>query len=145
MTLFFIPNLVAQERDSENCHLFVNETNVWGVDSKDGEWYLIRGSKINQKKKDEKSLIKAWNTNSDIKIVYEKSIWNTVFIKIPDSWELTQSKGSTGALLIIACIVYTLTENPQYKHVYLDFVAGEHGAPGIYSRRDFEEEFNICF
>lgn len=76
--------------------------------------------------------------NSDIQLVLIKTSGDTIYLKIPDASYLTEQQGSAGATMILAELVYNLTEIPAIRYVNLDFEAGDHAAPGVYDRDTFK-------
>lgn len=116
---------------------FVNNTSVWSVeyDIDNDKFYLVRGNLLDEVKHDIEKTILAWNENSAIKIEFTKIDNGMLYVKIPDAEKLTQRMGSTGAMQILASLVYTLTE--KYPYVYIDFDEGDHASPGMFSRNSF--------
>lgn len=64
---------------------------------------------------------------------------DTIYLKINDSFFLTESIGTTGAMLYLAGVTYNLTELKKIKYVNLDFEEGDHAVPGTYSRNSFTD------
>ena len=62
---------------------------------------------------------------------------NTVYLKVRDDELLTQRMGSTGALLYLATVTFSLTSLPGIDRVHFSFVEGDHARPGYYSRASF--------
>jgi hypothetical protein len=65
---------------------------------------------------------------------------DTIYLAIPDASNLTQQQGSAGATMMLAGIVYNLTEIPGIRYVNLDFEQGDHAAPGTFDRGTFKNE-----
>lgn len=142
--LFNFVNLYSQKDNP--CSSFINDGVIWCIDYDGDSSYLIRGKGFdNLTIKDPQNLVDIWSGNSNLKIELTKVTAKAIFITVTGSEIMTQQLGSTGALNILASIVYTLTELPQYKYVYIDFEMGDHANPGIYSRKDFEDYFEICY
>ncbi len=76
----------------------------------------------------------------ELKMELLKSSGDTVFVKVGNSKMLTRQMGSTGAQTVLAELTYNLTEVSGIHYVSLDFVRGDHAAPGTYSRTDFVED-----
>lgn len=79
-------------------------------------------------------------SNSNVQLVLLRISGDTVYVKIPDATYLTQQQGSAGATMILAGIVYNLTEIPGISHVNLDFAEGDHAVPGTYDRDTFKND-----
>lgn len=62
---------------------------------------------------------------------------DTIYVSIPNSFYLTQSIGTTGAINYLSSTTFNLTELPKIKFVNFDFEEGDHLTPGTYSRDDF--------
>jgi len=62
---------------------------------------------------------------------------NTVYLKVRDDELLTQRMGSTGALLYLATVTFSLTSLPGIDREHFSFVEGDHAQPGYYSRASF--------
>jgi len=78
--------------------------------------------------------------NSDLQLVLIKTSGDTIYLKIPDASYLTEQQGSAGATMILAELVYNLTEIPAIRYVNLDFEAGDHAAPGTFDRDTFKNK-----
>jgi hypothetical protein len=76
-------------------------------------------------------------TSHKIYLTLVKTSNDTIYLKIKNSFPLTQSIGTTGAMLYIAGVTYNLTELKTIKYVNLDFEEGDHAVPGTYSRDSF--------
>lgn len=79
-------------------------------------------------------------TNSNVQFELVKTSNDTVYVKIKDATYLTQQMGSTGTTMYLAQVIYNLTEIPGIRYATLDFVEGDHAAPGTYSRESFANE-----
>lgn len=79
-------------------------------------------------------------TNSNVQFELVKTSNDTVYVKIKDATFLTQQMGSTGTTMYLAQVIYNLTEIPGIRYATLDFVEGDHAAPGTYSRESFVNE-----
>jgi hypothetical protein len=128
-----------------DCSDFSNNKNVWEtVTCFKGELCLIRGSGLDSIKNNVEKLVAAWDKNNTVKIKLIRTEKDKIFINIPDAEYFTEQSGTTGADMILAELVYTLTEHEKYHLVNIDFIEGSHAVPGTYSRKDFEERFIIC-
>jgi len=87
------------------------------------------------------TIISAWNESSEMKVEFTKIKNDTLYVNIPDASHMTQRMGSTGAMQILASLVYALTENHTF--VYIDFEEGDHASPGKYTRENFQ--FVVCY
>lgn len=67
---------------------------------------------------------------------------DTIYVKVIPAGYLTQQMGSSGADIYMTEATYNLTELKNIGYVNFDFTAGDHAAPGTYSRSDF---VNILF
>lgn len=141
--LFNFVNLYSQTDNP--CSSFINDGVIWSIDYDGDTSFLIRGKGLDSLIRRPQNLVDSWNRNSSIKIQLTKVTSKAIFVSVIESQKLTQQLGSTGALNMLASIVYTLTELPKYKYVYIDFEMGDHANPGIYSRKDFEDYFRICY
>ena len=90
---------------------------------------------------DIETIISAWNESSKMKVEFTKIKDDTLYVNIPDASHMTQRMGSTGAMQILASLVYALTENHTF--VYIDFEEGDHASPGKYTRENFQ--FVVCY
>jgi len=106
---------------------------------------LVRGGKLDSIKNDYHLIVEAMNHNSEhLKVIIQKKINDTLFVKIDSSIYLTQRMGTTGAADYEAIVVFSLTENKNVTCVYLDFEEGDHGGqPGYFTRNDFKDNFLI--
>jgi hypothetical protein len=78
----------------------------------------------------------AWE---NIKLQFEKTSNDTVFVSIPNSVHLTERMGSAGASGYIAAATYSLTELKNIRYINYQFKEGDHLAPGTYSRESFKD------
>lgn len=69
---------------------------------------------------------------------YLKTSHDTIYVTIPDSFNLTESSGTYGANEYIAITTFNLTELKGIKYVNYDFEHGEHLSAGTMSREDFK-------
>ncbi len=76
--------------------------------------------------------------NPDIHLDFIKISHDTIYVKIPDSQNLTDNMGDTGAENYLASATFTLTEIKNIKFVNIDMKAGDHAEPGVYKRDDFK-------
>ncbi len=63
----------------------------------------------------------------------------TVAVEVRDSERLTQRMGSSGAQGYLAAVTYSLTSVPGVEAVEFRFAEGDHAAPGVYRRKDFQD------
>ena len=127
------------------CANFERKEYVWDTDYADGNWYLIRGGKLNHGNNDINQLILAWNAAYPVQIKLSGAEDKTAIVNIVKDNNFAQSYGSTGAIRVLASLVYTLTEDCRYKNIRLNFKEGEHASPGIYARADFLDSFYVCY
>ncbi|XZF15047.1 hypothetical protein ACTHGU_02850 [Chitinophagaceae bacterium MMS25-I14] len=66
-----------------------------------------------------------------------------MYTAIADSHILTQQMGSTGAAQYLAEAIINLTAVKGIDFVKIDFEEGDHAAPGIWSRKDYEDVKDI--
>jgi hypothetical protein len=78
----------------------------------------------------------AWE---NIKLQFEKTSNDTIYVSIPNSVHLTERMGSSGAAGYIASATYSLTELKGIRFVNYKFKEGDHLAPGTYSRESFKD------
>jgi hypothetical protein len=62
---------------------------------------------------------------------------DTLFLQLLNGSYLTQQLGSHGARIYLAELIYNCTEVPGIHFVTIQFEAGDHAAPGTYSRAHF--------
>ncbi|MCD7971801.1 MAG: hypothetical protein LUG18_03920 [Candidatus Azobacteroides sp.] len=130
---------------SQQCSFLKHSEPVWNAEYMEDQWFLVRGTGVDSIKNDIHALVEAWNELSDIDVSLIEIKTEYVHIAIPESDRLTQSSGTSGAMVTLATLVYTLTEHPVCNHLFLDFEEGDHAEPGIYSRADFLDSFVICY
>lgn len=121
---------------------------------------LIRGRKIDDIKDDLDKLVYASNrTDEDpesfrttdaygeplgppkLKIVEIQP--RMVTVEVINARYLTQRMGTTGAEAYLAEATFTLTEHEGVDAVFFTFEEGSHAAPGIYTRKMFEANWNV--
>ncbi|MDR3046058.1 MAG: hypothetical protein LBU51_00390 [Bacteroidales bacterium] len=141
-------NSIAQ--DTHNLYAkFTNDKAIWETAIDDnGGLYLIYGEGLDSIKNDIHQLVAAWNSNCSIQIVLKDTCKDVVFVYVANEESLTQSLGSEGAERIIAGLVYTLTEHPQFEYVDLDFQerdieGGDIAVPCRTHRIFFTDDFFI--
>lgn len=79
-----------------------------------------------------KQIIKALNMNLILKSING----NTIFIK-QDNAKWPVNMGSSGALCILARVVFSLTSVKGIEYVDFEFDYGDHASPGRFCRLDF--------
>ena len=78
------------------------------------------------------------NRYQKINLNLVKQQHDTIFVKIPDAFYLTQSIGTAGAESYLAETTFSLTEVNGIKAVNFDFEEGDHASPKTYTRSDFK-------
>lgn len=73
----------------------------------------------------------------EVKLNYQETKGDTLFLNIKKSNYLTQQMGSSGAEGYLGEVVFNMTEIPGISHVNIHFKPGDHAEPGVYSRTDF--------
>jgi hypothetical protein len=90
----------------------------------------------------EKKVAFALNTKyPEIKIEVEKKSNDTLFVRIADATNLTQSIGITGATSYLIEATYGFTSVNGIHVVNYSFTEGDHASPGSYTRESFSEFF----
>ncbi|MGZ8542169.1 MAG: hypothetical protein ACXWV6_16070 [Chitinophagaceae bacterium] len=103
------------------------------------EFYLKQQGKVDPGSLTVTDLIDDLNAEwENIKLVFVKSSNDTLYVSIPDSEYLGQQMGSAGAQAYLASTTYNLTELKGIKYINYNMQSGDHVAPGIYSRKTFE-------
>ena len=77
--------------------------------------------------------------NPEIHLDFIKISHDTIYVKIPNSQNLTSDIGDTGAENYLASTTYTLTEMKNVRYVNIAMKGGDHAEPGVYSRDDFKD------
>lgn len=126
------------------CADFQRKNLVWDTNYTHGNWYLIKGNKLDLSENNIQNLVIAWNATYGVKIKLREAKRTTLYVDIADESNFARSYGSSGAMRVLAALVYTLTEDVRYKNVYLNFEEGEHASPEKYSREDFLGSFLRC-
>jgi hypothetical protein len=67
-----------------------------------------------------------------------RSSKDTIYISIPNSEELTQQMGTTGAEEFMVSTTFSFTEIKGVNYVTYDFIEGDHATPGTYSRKSWD-------
>ena len=73
----------------------------------------------------------------EIKVEFNKTSNDTIFINIPNSTYLTQQAGSSGPEVYFAELTYNLTELKNINYVNIKFKKGDHASPGTFTRTYF--------
>lgn len=90
----------------------------------------------------EEEIVLALNTKyPQIKIEVETRRNDTLFVRIPDATNLTQSMGTTGATSYLVEATYGFTSINGIQVVNYSFTEGDHASPGSYTRDSFSEFF----
>ncbi len=146
--LYFIQLAVFADAQKKciDCSCFQNRSMSWTVNVDDkGKEYLIRGDSLKINTYSIERLFAAMNGNFDVHIKLIKIKDSTVYIKILNTTYFTQQMGTAGSSWYLASIIFTLTENPECKKIYLDFIEGDHaGPPGYFTRENYEKVYTIC-
>jgi hypothetical protein len=134
---------------------------VWYVDydAKTGNALMVRGEKVDEIKGDINNLIDALNGHDEDpesprtpgdqgpygppRIKLRNIEGRTVHVEIINDEYLTQRMGTSGAQDYLAAVAYTLTEHPGISRVNFLFEEGDHAAPGLYTRTDFEQYYQV--
>ncbi len=133
---------------------------------KDHTWYveydtgtekdlLVRGSKMNSVRDDINKVIIALNKTTfeeessaareggvplePPRIRLQNVAEGVAHIEIINAGYLTERMGTSGAQNYLAATTYSLTETPGVRGVDFIFPAGEHAAPGVYTRASFPD------
>lgn len=92
--------------------------------------------------KEEEIVIALNNKYPQIQIEVEKRRHDTLFVRIPDATNLTQSMGITGATFYLIEATYGFTSINGIHVVNYSFTEGDHASPGPYTRESFNDFFN---
>jgi hypothetical protein len=68
---------------------------------------------------------------------------NVANVEVINAEHLTQRMGTSGADHFLAIATFTLTEHKEIKFINFIFEVGDHANPGIYSRENFLENWEI--
>ena len=86
------------------------------------------------------SIIKGLNLKyKEIPLEKIKLSHDTLYTQIKNSEYLGEQIGSTGAGYYLAEAIINLTSIKGVKYVNMDFAEGSHAAPGLFTRKDFED------
>jgi len=86
------------------------------------------------------SIIKGLNLKyREILLEKIKLSHDTLYTQIKNSEYLGEQIGSTGAAFYLAETIINLTSVKGVKYVNMDFAEGSHAAPGVFTRKDFED------
>lgn len=100
---------------------------------------LVKSDTYNTENLGIEDIVQIINTTwPEVQIEYIKTSQDTIFIRIPNSSELTQQMGSTGAQQFLTAATYSLTELDDIKYVSFDFEEGDHAVPGVYHRGSWD-------
>ena len=135
----------------------LNRDHTWYVeyDTGTGKDLLVCGSKIKSIRDDINKVIIALNkvtfeaesSNAQSagipleppKIRLQSVAEGVAHIEIVNAEYLTQRMGTSGAQNYLAAATYSLTEAPGVRGVDFLFPAGDHAAPGVYTRESFKD------
>jgi len=109
------------------------------------EWFPMQPiSEDSLQPKEVVALINKNNLESDyynkVKLEFLKTSNDTVYLKIPDATYLTQQMGSSGPMMFLSSVVYTLTGLQGFNYINFEFEEGDHAGPGTYSRESFRDQ-----
>lgn len=100
---------------------------------------LVKSDTYNTENLGIEDIVQIINTTwPEVQIEYIRTSQDTIFIRIPNSSELTQQMGSTGAQQFLTAATYSLTELDDIKYVSFDFEEGDHAVPGVYHRGSWD-------
>ncbi len=135
----------------------LNRDNTWYVEYDAGteKDLLVRGSEIKSIRDDINKVILALNkTTSEAeastaggegvpleppRIRLQSVAEGIAHVEIINAEYLTQRMGTSGAQNYLAASTYSLTETPGVRGVDFLFAAGDHAAPGVYTRESFKD------
>jgi len=121
-------------------HIDIDKVPYWyaDYDSKTKTDVLIKGLLVDETSKTAGNLIEILNKGQDTQIVFDKINSDTLYVKLTDSYYVTERSGTTGAQWYMASATFTLTEIGNVNYVYFDFEVGSHLSSGVYDRQSFE-------
>lgn len=144
--LFYFFTACVSEREEKDVRTPDSETveeentePIWDYDvEKD---IPIKKEKTENEDRSIQELLQTVNLQYEDKVELEfvKLSHDTLFLKIENSDHLARESGSLGAQAILSTIIFTLTESDSVHYVDLDFVEGDHAAPGTYTRDQFKQ------
>ena len=135
----------------------LNRDHTWYVeyDTVTGKDLLVRGSKLKTVKDDINKMIIALNKTTfeaeaadaqgegvplePPRLRLQSVAEGIAHVEIINAEYLTQRMGTSGAQNYLAATTYSLTEAPGVRVVDFIFPAGDHAAPGVYTRESFKD------
>lgn len=128
----------------EEMQLEPEEKLVWIMqyDTAKAEFHLVQQRKINADSLQPQDMVQTLNDawkDVNVKLEFKKISNDTLYVSIPQSEQLTERMGSSGAMEYLASTTYNLTEIKNIRFVNYAFKAGDHLSPGTYSRDDFND------
>jgi hypothetical protein len=135
-----VTDTVSAENNADSMRTIINRSMIWTVQPQDSAKQKLRAPDSTQiKTYSSAQLIDLLNKNyPDIHLDFIKISHDTIYVKIPDSGNLTNQIGDTGAENYLASITYSLTEMKNIHFVNIDMKGGDHAEPGVYKRDDFK-------
>ncbi|MGN6249288.1 MAG: hypothetical protein ACTHNG_13115 [Ginsengibacter sp.] len=136
-----VTDTVSAETPGDSMRTIVNRSMIWTVQPQDSSRQKLRAPDSTQiKTMSSTQLIDLLNQSyPDIHLDFIKISHDTIYVKIPDSSNLTNDIGDTGAENYLASTTYTLTEMKNIRYVNIAMKGGDHAEPGVYSRDDFKD------
>lgn len=128
----------------EEMELEPEEKLVWVTqyDTAKAEFHLVQQRRINADSLQPQDMVQTLNDawkDVNVKLEFKKISHDTLYVAIPQSEQLTERMGSSGAMEYLASTTYNLTEIKNIRFVNYAFKAGDHLSPGTYSRDDFSD------
>lgn len=131
---------VSNNNSFDSTKTIVNHSMIWTVQQENTKKDKLKAPDSTQLSTFSSSqLIDLLNQNyPDIHLDFVKTSHDTIYVEIPESNNLTNGIGDTGAENYLASATFTLTELKNIKFVNISMKAGDHAEPGVYSREDFK-------
>lgn len=128
------------ENNTDSMKTIVNRSMIWSVQPQGKNKEKLQApDSIQLKTYSYSQLINLLNQNyPEIQMNFKKISHDTIYVKIPDSQNLTNQIGDTGAENFLASATFTLTELPNIHFVNIEMKSGDHAERGVYSRDDFK-------
>jgi len=135
-----VTDTVSSDNPVDSMRTIINRSMIWSVQPQGSEKQKLKAPDSTQiNTYSSAQLIDLLNKNyPDIQLDFVKISHDTIYVKIPESKNLTNQVGDTGAENYLASTTYTLTEMKDIHFVNIDMKAGDHAEPGVYSRDDFK-------
>lgn len=145
-SIFFSAVFAKAQTNCKGCSCFVNKSMTWNVEmtSNSTNIYLIRGENLKGHQYSIKTLFAQVNSVNGIRTKIVKIQGATVYVKVTNN-EYFSHKGEYTVNSFLAILVFTLTENPKCKRVYVDYIENEDSpSPNFFTRKDFYHHYVIC-